>query len=77
VSNNLVTIAEYPIGCDGQAELARMKLDSHGINSMILGENLLGASPYTSFKVIELQVLEDDAEQAKIILESMEKSEEQ
>ena len=47
-----------------------MKLDSYGINSVILGENLLGASPYCGFKAIELKVLEDDAEQAKKILES-------
>ncbi|MHC4271454.1 MAG: putative signal transducing protein [Planctomycetota bacterium] len=77
MSDKFVTIAEYTLGCDGQAHLAKMKLDSYGINSVILGENLLGASPYTGFKVIELQVLEEEAEKAKVILESMEKSEEQ
>jgi len=76
VSNKLVTIAEYGIGFEEQAHLAKMKLDSYGISSIILGENHLGASPYTGFKSIELQVLEDDAEQAKKILESMENKEE-
>ncbi|MHC4156965.1 MAG: putative signal transducing protein [Planctomycetota bacterium] len=67
--DRLVTIAAFPAGEDAQAHLARIQLESHGIRTIMVGENLSAASPYCSYKPIELQVFEDKAEQAKKILQ--------
>lgn len=69
MADKLVTIAEFPTNADAEAHLAKMQLESHGIKAIIVGENLLVASPYCGYKAIELQVLESQAQQAVEILE--------
>ncbi len=63
----LIKIAEFETGFD--AELAKQTLDSAGIESIVVGEDIGAIKPYstTSFNV-ELQVFEKDVEKAKQIL---------
>jgi hypothetical protein len=74
--DRLVTIAAFPAGQDAQAHLVRIQLEDHGIRTIIVGENLSAASPYCSYKPIELQVFEDKAEQAKKVLQHQQGQEE-
>ena len=74
--DRLVTIAEFPAGEDAKAHLARIQLESHGIKTIIVGENLWALWPYCSYKAIELQVFEEKAEQAKEILQHQQEQEE-
>lgn len=70
MSGEFVTIAEFAVGCDAYAHIAKLRLESEGIKAMVLGENLLITSPYCPYKVIELKVSSEDAERAKKILNS-------
>ena len=70
MSDEFVTIEVYPVGSEGFAHIAKMRLESDGIKAFILGENLLPAQPFSPSKVIELKVSLQNAERAKKILDS-------
>ena len=67
---DLITIATFDLTV--QAELAKAKLESEGIDCLLLDKNLIGAlGPFYSSMLggIRLQVRESDAELARKILE--------
>ena len=68
--DEFVTVSVFAIGSEAFAHIAKMRLESEGIKALILGENLLAAQPYCSYKVIELKVSIQNAERAKKILDS-------
>jgi hypothetical protein len=71
MSDELVTIARFSPG--GEAEIARARLDSEGIEAVIEGEDAAAAFPYVADAgmQIELQVRECDAERAIAILKEI------
>jgi len=73
MSDKLVTIAEFPDELD--ASIAKMRLDSNGIESVVVGGSLVGGA-YTGlpFCRIKLQVTADKAEEAAEILRMPEDS---
>ena len=75
MADKLVTIAQFPMGSDSKAHIAKMQLESDGIEAVIIGEDLLAVLPYCGHKPIELQVLSSKAEEAIRILESSKKQE--
>jgi hypothetical protein len=64
VHGKLVTLRRFR---QMEAELARAKLESEGIRCLLLDQNLSVAHPLL-FNEVPLQVLEEDAERAKEIL---------
>ena len=67
----LVTVAEFDNSFN--AELAKAALDDAGIESVVLGEDLTANVTFnTAIFNIEIQVMEDDVEQAKQVLADME-----
>ena len=76
MTDKLITIANFIYGPDpvSQAHLARIKLESHGINSFLAGENLIGTYWLISAadNGVKLQVRQSDAAKALEILESKE-----
>ncbi len=71
MSDELVTIAKFADELD--ASIAKMRLDSNGIESVIAGGSLVaGCYSGLPFCQVELQVVSDKAAEAKKILESKE-----
>lgn len=66
MSDELVTIASFSFAVD--AEMARIRLEQNGIESVILNEILARLSRWNEGVI--LQVREDDAKQALEILKS-------
>lgn len=63
----LVTVAEYENSFD--AELGKLALDNAEIQSVLVGQNLVGNLTYGEASImVELQVREADAERAKQVL---------
>jgi len=73
VADKLVTIAVY--GNTEDAYFAKMTLAENNINSVVLGDSLLMATPRFGLPKVELKVLDRYAEQARKILASEEKQE--
>jgi len=73
MTQNLVTVGVFQNASD--AHLAKMTLTENGIESVIVGENLLMTQPYTGWPAIELQVAQSDAERAAEILQSRQQEE--
>jgi hypothetical protein len=74
MANKLVTIARF--ADSAQADLAKQLLDDFGIKSVVTGRN--AANIYPGLPAIadtQLQVLENQAQQAREILESQKKRE--
>ena len=67
-NDKLVTIAAYAAIHD--AEFAKSQLESEGIKTTIVGENVHGLYPADGMLNVELKVFESDTERAKSILES-------
>lgn len=67
----LVTVAEYENSFD--AELGKLALENAGIQAVLVGQNLVGNLTYGEASImVELQVREADAAQAKAVLEAKE-----
>jgi hypothetical protein len=63
----LVTVAEYENSFD--AELGKLALDNAEIQSVLVGQNLVGNLTYGEASImVELQVCEADAERARQVL---------
>lgn len=75
MNEKLITIAEFPTGFE--AGLAKVVLESNGIKSMVVGEDLIATMPPIPSVSAQLQVLEHDAEQAKTILDEHAKEQSQ
>jgi hypothetical protein len=72
MADKLVTIARF--ADSAQADLAKQLLDDFGIKSVVTGQN--AANIYSGIPAIadtQLQVLENQAQQAQEILESQKK----
>jgi hypothetical protein len=70
----LVTVAQFSDSF--RAHIAQVRLETSGIKSVIVGENLMTSFPQIGPFRIEIQVLSNDAGKALEILESDEKQEE-
>ena len=68
MTDKLVIVGVF--GNSFDAQMAKISLSEHGIESIITGENLLMAAPQIGMPRIELMVLADNAEQARVFLES-------
>ena len=68
MDDKLVTIAEFESNLG--AQMAKANLESSGIKAIIVGENIHGLLPADGMLNVELKVLEKDASQARIILDS-------
>ena len=68
-----ITVGVFQTAPD--AHLAKMKLAGNGVESVIFGENLVMAQPYTGWGAIELKVARGDAERATEILQSAQQEE--
>ncbi len=76
MSGKLITIAEYADSIS--AQMAIQVLDDFGIKGIIIGQNaadVFGGVP-ALFATVKIQVLENDAEKAKEILEEQEQGRE-
>ena len=68
---NLVTVAEYENSFD--AELGKLALDNAGIQSVLVGQDLVGNLTYGVPSItIELQVRQRDEKQARTVLDERE-----
>lgn len=65
-----MTIAEY--GSSFDAQMAKMTLESNGIEAFVAGENLLWISPKAGIPKVEVKVLACDVEKAKQIIDAQE-----
>ena len=68
MDDKLITIAEFESNLD--AQMAKASLESSGIKAMIVGENIHGLLPADGMLNVELKVLEENAREARIILDS-------
>lgn len=68
MSDKLVTVAKF--AGSFEAHLAKMRLDSNGIESFVVGEDFANMYPVPQIGFVELQVPADQAEKAAKILES-------
>lgn len=73
MTDKLVTIAQYPDST--QACLAQQLLADHEIKAVLAGRHSTDIYTLPSIAMTELQVLENQAEQARQILESQNKQE--
>jgi hypothetical protein len=73
MADKLVTIAEY--ADSSEASLAQQLLADHGIKAVLAGQHAADVYTLPSIAVTELQVLENQTEQARQILESQKKQE--
>ena len=68
MNDELVTLEKYETAID--AEMAKLKLDTNGIESYVLGGGLASVLPIGGIVMVELKVKREDYEKAKEILES-------
>ncbi len=73
MADKLVTIAKFSDYIE--ANLAKQLLDDFGIKSVVTGENAANLYPISAVATVDLQVFEENVEQAREILESREKEE--
>jgi len=71
MTDKLVTIARFADSIE--ADLARQKLDSAGIKSVLTGQNAANIYGISAIAKTELQVLESQVQKAIEILNSAEK----
>ncbi len=74
MADKLVTIAEYMDSM--QAEMARQILEDFDIKAVIIGENAANTCLAPTVITAKLQVLENDADEARQILEDQEQGHE-
>ncbi len=75
MADKLITIAKFDNSIE--ADLAKQQLDDFRIKSLLAGVNAANVySGIAALAIIELQVLESQAEEALEILQSCEKQEE-
>ncbi len=74
MADKLVTIAEYMDSM--QAEMARQILEDFDIKAVIIGENASNTCLAPTVITAKLQVLENDADEARQILEDQEQGHE-
>lgn len=70
MSSELVTVARFANSLE--ANLAKMRLDAHGIDSIVVGESFAGLYQGSSMGSVEVQVSADKADEAIKILKSQE-----
>lgn len=69
MSDELITVAEFDTVFE--AEIAKLELDNNGVNSVVVGGDLVTMMvPLEQIKV-ELKVMESDVEKAKTIINSL------
>ncbi|MHC4086366.1 MAG: putative signal transducing protein [Planctomycetota bacterium] len=73
MADKLVTIAEFTDYIE--AEMAKQLLEDFGIKSVVTGENAANLYPISAVATVDLQVFEENAQQAREILESRDKEE--
>lgn len=71
MTEKLVTIAKFIDSIE--ADLARQKLDSAGIKSVLTGQNAANIYGISAIAKTELQVLENQVQKAQEILQSAKK----
>lgn len=69
MSDELITIAEFSTVFE--AEIAKLELDNNGINSIVVGGDLVAMMVPIEQVKVELKVIESDVEKAKAILDSV------
>ncbi len=72
MADKLVTIAEYMDSM--QAEMAKQVLEDFNIKAVVIGENAANICLAPTVITAKLQVLENNADEAKQILEEQEQS---
>ena len=70
MSSELVTVARFANSLE--AHLAEMRLDAHGIDSIVVGESFAGLYQGSSMGSVEVQVSADKADEATKILKPQE-----
>ena len=73
MEDKLVTIAEFADSIE--ADLAKQKLDSSGIKSVLTGQNAANIYGIAAIAKTDLQVFENQAQEALKILQPSEKRE--